>query len=539
VLQKDQAAAGAVNNSSNRSGAAGGSVTALVLFCCAIAEFALYLDLGVERFSDLMLLSLLSIVCVFLLLKAFQPETLVYLYFAFWVIIPKSLYRIPGLITVESSTGSNLFLVFEVVILIALCLAFLTKGRTLSDAPVSRHMKRFFFIGFAAFMISLGSSIVLSLTYPIDALNVNSFKLLNGLIVLYACMLFITQRRQIERILYILLFAGFELVMEVVLIFYGGLDVLPTQAAFHWTGRFNSIIYNDYLMVGNFAVIALAATLYFIFAKRTHRVLVLLVPFLFLLATSGFERAVMVSMLIVTAVMIWFASSRRVKVFFGTLVFSTTLILLISPAGMNRQIDALENFLTSDVKPTQYFSGESIYSRVPNWARGIDVTISFFPFGVGPGNSPFFLSNTSVHEYFGSVDILGSLENAKVYADFKDTGVGTQAHNLYITLSEEFGLMGIVMQGYFVYLILGGIAHYGRFKGPDGKQGTEYFMKLSSYAVLAGFGFYYIVQNSPYILFVPLFFCHVGLLPTSNDMVNSNSARGERGPNDKRAPVMH
>jgi O-antigen ligase/polysaccharide polymerase Wzy-like membrane protein len=438
-----------------------------------------------------------------------KPDWSIYAYLVIWMTVPKSfrLYYITAGIY-DFPEGVTVFHVIEAIAICGIGVA-LIKHRRKTQTDGTEWLRRFSWLfliaGTISFFISLG---ILSSIFPTyldelwNYLSLHSdlqyrvlgfaFVLYSG-IFLYGCIAFITELRQVERILTFFLGLGIIMSLESIVFYYlvsiPGFNLFPSIAAYsvhQASNRFMSIVFTNFDQVGLFLIIAVGCCLYFAVSRKRKAILGLL-PLLFLPVLAGYQRSVLFGVLVTLGFFYWHHSSGKRRVAYISLIGAAIVTMYILDSDL-----LILNNLAAELGGTtraDYFSTESLDVRFGLQMRAIELFLYAFPFGVGPGSAPVAM-NSPIHQAVLGINFPQVSDySAAIYGQIS-TGVRTtNPHNFFVEFLLEHGALGLtVLVGSF-FLIFRNFRTWLKSSSiiPQGDN-RLFFAQVAIYALLLGVG---------------------------------------------------
>ncbi len=451
-----------------------------------------------------------------------KPAWSLYAFIALWLFTPKIPLRgfLPLGTEWGAATGYN---VIEVMATLAILLALWTREKARRRIRPFRPLARFCLLFAGAGALSFLISIAFQTDLVIIASISPASRLLPLLSMIYAgvflfgCMAFITTLKQIETFLFLFVASGIELLFETLIFFYLRLfPALHTPGAIHYSGRFNSMAFMDFDMVGVISIVNLCATLYFIVTRRNHWMGALF-PLLALPLLCTFQRAPFLGLLISLMVFAWLASGFLLRwslLTIGLLCFA----LVAFSDGWKGTAQLVARSLGADVH-TNYESDTTMFIRFGIYAGVLDLVVDRFPLGIGPGMVRYIVSDHVFpfsQEYVTPQWLAENREFSREYQNFRARVHATSTHNAYLEFVVENGLLGIVLLGLFFALLSRNVRASKSWLRSRVRNRNKANLALAcSYAVLIGEGIFYMFESSTpsYLLFL-MFFFFTFLLPT-------------------------
>jgi len=481
-----------------------------------------------------LLILALAVYIIFLGMVA-KPQWSVYAYLLVWILIPKASRMV--YVTGEDLAGGDitLFIFFETASVLAILLALFYR-RKRYRIKMYRLERNTMLVFLAASVISfIIASGIMSGVMPYgmsgmwEFINANSFahfRLLNFLGIIYAivfflgCVAFITTKRDSEILLFIIALTGVELVIEVIFLYY--LHLIPSllQWTMHKSGRFMSIMYTDFDMVGQIIIASTTCALYFIMTRRLY-VYLLLLPLMMLPSALTFQRAPLlglVAALILFSHCIIAQKKMRLFVYAGVIV-----VLLLMALDAGKILTSAAGGAFTGGPRESLTSSDSFFGRMMIWTRVSEIIVFLFPFGAGPG-MVFLALNYEVPSYLSSIlDLfVGDLSLYRYYLLIASAEYTTGVHNVYLEHIAEFGLLGLISLVMFITAIAKNFLSYRR---ESAKGMVEYDLQVAQacvYAVLLGLGLQSCFESASrvYFLYAMLFFLSFRFRSFSNTQQN-------------------
>ena len=382
------------------------------------------------------------------------PERSIYAFLIIWVTVPKYVSTIP-LIGSYVLPGFSYFDIFQTI---AIChiisLLFLKGYKNISALKMPKDLQKMtIFFSIIIFFTTIVGVIRYFLVVPqSEQFAIGNFLELvftpfSGLIFFLGLFAFIIQYKQVEKLLFIIAFGGFLLLIEqlvmVELNLFSALNILAyAEDGF----RFNSLIYGSYDIKGIFCVISALAILYLSISKQKYY----LIPFVFLM---------------IFPISLTYQRTPYLGYFFGLLIFATfyfkklklsskliifltfTIIILFSIVNQKSSYNYLNNFLNGDKEGSRELNqSQSFYDRLGLWYRAVDVFIYSFPIGVGEGMYEVYSGRRFAPTY---VAPLVNLKSRSAYLSL----IGnhrTKPHNVYIQFISEYNVLGFIVLYFFI-----------------------------------------------------------------------------------------
>jgi hypothetical protein len=317
---------------------------------------------------------------------------------------------------------------------------------------------------------------------------VGNAQMLYGFIFLCGCVAFINRMEQVEKIFLIVITSTMAMVVESIMYFYLGLPLPLRDYVFNPSGRFNSMFFFNFITLPLVCFGGVGFVLYFASIKK-RKVLLLVVPFIFLPILATFQRTPIVVAILIVWIFLMLRKNVRLRyaLLSGGLLLAGATMLLGKVRGRFNEI--LASFF-GQVRPDYLDSYvESWLSRVGAYYRGLEALVYSLPLGVGPTRMQEVMFSSRTPRYFG--DFVQAGPALSLYGDIASGAWYTGPHNFYITFSGEYGLLGIVILVYFMYLVFSNL----RLTGRTGKRMLEtqpktFVAQASVYSILVGLGFW-------------------------------------------------
>lgn len=449
-----------------------------------------------------------------------KPQWCVYAYLLVWIIIPKA-SRMVYVIGEDLAEDVTLFTFFEAASCLAILVALVYRSKhyRIKMYPLERNTVIVFLAASViSFLIAYG---MMSGVMPYemsglwDFINANSFahfRLLNFLGIIYTivfflgCVAFITTKRDCEMLLFIVVVTGIELVFEVVFLYY--LQLIPplVQWTMHKSGRFMSIIYTDFDLVGQIIIASTACVLYFIMVRKLY-IYLLLLPLMMLPAALTFQRTPLLGL--VASLILFFhciIPQKKMRVF---LYAGVVVVLLLLAVDAGKILTSAVGGAIVDAPRESFMSPDSFYGRMMLWARVTEIIAFLFPFGAGPG-MVFIAMNYDVPSYLSSVleFYVSDLELYGYYLRIATAEYTTGVHNVYLEHIAEFGLLGLISLVMFITAV---VKNFLRYRRESTNGMLEYDLLVAQacvYAVLLGLALHAIFESASraYFLYALFFF---------------------------------
>jgi O-antigen ligase len=228
----------------------------------------------------------------------------------------------------------------------------------------------------------------------------------------------------------------------VIFLYY--LDLAPALDEYvrDLSGRFNSLAFLAFDVIGMICVIAVACAMYFATTRRRSFALLAVAMLLPIVATL--QKTPIMASLGVVAVSMMFVLPRRFRLVLtlgvGVLLLSETTVYDLSQVQNNINSNfggAQRGF--QDIDDTQQ-------TRVALWLRGLDVFIQNFPYGAGNGLVEEKMQYARPHFTFFLPQRWQSTYEAQATSDRV-----TNSHNLFSEFMAENGIFGV---GVLVAIVL-------------------------------------------------------------------------------------
>ncbi len=479
------------------------SFMGLILF-----YFFYMLYLVVPHVNSIIIITFLAVSYVFYFgVISRKPEYSLYAFFLISLFFPRSGNNFGGVIILDELPGATLYRILQCIAAFTICLRLIRVNAL--KPQIHKRLRTFCLLiswaVFLTFILALLRQLIGGYwevrVVPVEL--VGAAPLLYGTIFLYGCIAFITEIKQIERILLFMCLCGIELTLEVILFFHLKLDLPYVSRAIEESGRFGSFIHADFVTLSQFCLASIGSVLYFIFVRKKY-FLLSFVPFLFLPIIATYQRASMTAGILVLVGFIFLSTyiRRKAMVLLVGLIIGMSIFNLFGPATI---IERSKRFMEGEVRP-EYFTSyqESARSRVGAWLRGIDVIIYTFPFGTGPGRLHLFMASSVVPSYL--IKPTEYIPKAETFYARISKGIHiTGPHNNYVQLVGTHGLLGALAIWFF---FSGCFFNFRIFikerKGLKGQHLKHFMFQVTAYSVLLGMGFwaiYYHYTIYPLILF--------------------------------------
>ncbi len=304
--------------------------------------------------------------------------------------------------------------------------------------------------------------------------------------VFLAAIMFLDSLPKVRGLLKCLVACGVVGLLDVLLFYF--LDLSPTirEATTGASGGFGGLAFGAPDLLGRVAVFAFFAALGL--GKLTGARFYYWLGASFLLpAMAAASRPTLVSLLLALLLYLYITSSekegRRGGVpLVGPAILLIGLFLPWGVAAFQAQGNVI-HWVEDATRREDFFSPDvGIFSRLAIWYRAADVLVETFPLGTGGGMLPYYMVPTkgsTVATHFGA--FLPAYSTTLVERTYERTlSELSSAHNTYIEFMVENGLGGMILCGWFGWLVLGA---YKRLR--DGQHPLTAQAKCLLAAILA------------------------------------------------------
>lgn len=302
--------------------------------------------------------------------------------------------------------------------------------------------------GYGLIRVILGATEHCSLNFDMSEVEIfTMLDILCNAVFLSSMIMFLREFSDFEKIMYLFAIAG--IVTSVDFVFLYKLDLVKSIShviqGTNIGGRYRGIIQNDYVSMGRFCVMSIGASMYLWTVKRRNTWLILALGIAYILFHTYQRTAMSMALIIfVFALTCWVRlnTNRRNMFLHGsiaTLVIMGLIIITAIFPPTHIYIDARGEALADP---------RGLYARIFLLINGIQLFTNHFVMGVGPGESQYclveLLKNLNLSNHIFSYDI----------AYFQMTHVVKGIHNMYLTMMVEFGLIGTVVLGWWLFLFI-------------------------------------------------------------------------------------
>lgn len=461
------------------------------------------------------------------------PQRAIYNWMIMLMLFPKKELRpdMESLLNIGlgfTNVGLSMYQILDIFIVLAIILSILTRKPSLRQERMPLNV-RFFYRAYFIMAI-IGLLHVVIAWYYIDILDsfgydrmfIGLWPLLSGLIVFKASFYFINSEDHIKKIFTIPLASSTILLAEFLLAKYT--SILPQSVVYYslnYRGAFRSALQSGDLFVSLILITGAASSFFFYYTSRKKFYLVLAAAFAFVIMQT-YNRGSFLGVLIMAAVVFTGMSRQNKWIVYG--LSGTALILITAPffSGLFQEqgiFKTLSDILNvGDVKKEGYFDFSSTFDRMGATVRGLDVFLYAPVFGSGPGNITLFMSSPSVPGNLGW--IISNPISLGFYQLIVSGMHSTDPHNLYVRLTAEYGLAGmvVVLATFYVPFI-----NFRAFKreyreNPHDKVHGLYIARLCSSSIITAFGVYFMFQAGP--LLFGMFFIMLRLTIFNKNVLN-------------------
>lgn len=465
-----------------------------------------------------------------------RPQWSIYAYLLVWMLVPKAsrLYWLTGGEDLPSRVTLHTF--FEAAASLAILVALLTekeKGNLLKRYPILGWTVGLFLAATTVSYLAVSGYMELIASLEVSRLwdHINSqaqplelllqfLSCVYGAVFLFGCAAFITSKRHVETIFFLMVFMGMELTVELIALYY--LKLFP--AVLKWTSthqnRFNSFVYTDYDIVGQLMVIAVLCTVYFILTRKSHKLIILL-PFLILISYLTFQRISLVSLFAAIGFLLYYAAPRFRKVVAWTVALSCLFFLFFDPEA--ELISYFQQNFMGEARP-DLFESNSMINRFILYLRTLEVSLFLFPFGAGVGMVRYAM-NFNLPDYNLWYDsLMTDSRQTSYYESVTILDRATATHNIYLEYLAECGVLGLMSLAMFMNAVA---LNFFEFRRRCANRAMGYDLLTAQacvYAMLLGLGVFYLVSGSNRMYFL------YGLLFYLSFLLRDLSQAPHRGP---------
>lgn len=396
-----------------------------------------------------------------------KPHRILYLYLLVRLLFPKVL-------EIQFGDGEPIFLwraaeALQFVLLVAVVAVHYRKIRVrLAAIPAIRNF-------FVAFVATFFVSVLVPLLLEVSGIRQRGLDLsllremflathyLYAIVIFLAAIMFLDSATKIRGLLKCLLACGIVGLIDFFLFYV--FDLAPTirEATSGASGGYGGLMLAGPDTLGRVAVFAILAAFGLGKLARSASYYVLGLLF-FVLVLAAASRPVLVSLVVAVAAFLYMARERSQRgarsgglLFIPLAPVAAVLLLVFIPWGV-MAFQAERNVTRSVVEMTQredFFEADvGVLQRVAFWYRAADVFVETFPFGTGGGMLPYYMAPTkgsTVDSHFEGV--LPGSELAERMYEQTMTERFTSVHNLYIEFIVENGLGGLILCGWFGWLV--------------------------------------------------------------------------------------
>ena len=461
-----------------------------------------------------------------------KPVWSVYAYLIIWFVIPKAfrLIYISGGVY-DFPEGLTVFNIIEAVAICGIAVALIKHHRKPELKKKTKAMRWFAWLflltGTISFIVSFGFlSLIFSshfdelwtyIEWHTELQNriVPFATVVFGVIFLYGCFSFITEKKQVETILLLFLLLGVELSVESVLLYYippfYPVPILTQLAAFSVQagGRFMSLAFTSFDQVGVFAIIAIGCCLYFS-QSRKSKLLLLLLPLLFLPIVAGYQRSVLLGACATIGFVYWNSSSGKKRVALVSIGLALLLTMSVLDSDLllvNKVGESLGGSERAD-----YFSTDSLDARFGLQIRATDVFVQAFPFGVGPGMLPTAMNSPISQSVLGNQIPTVAAYSASMYSQLASGFRKTNAHNILLEFIVEYGLLGVLVLGVFFYLLISNFWYWMK-NSRSAPRDSSFFLQTYIFAILLGILIHGLFESTYFPYSMYFMFLYITFIP--------------------------
>jgi len=411
------------------------------------------------------------------------------------------------LFSIEELHGMSMCMIFQVAAALAICLNILRFEKI--TPPINRKLNYFCHFVFTVVILTLllgllrsfGGDYFTNLEIAPEELAWNVPMLL-GLVFLYGCIKFVRQIEQAEKIFLIIIASAMAIAVESLLYVYLRLPLPLENYVFHESGRYHSIFFFDFVILALVCFGATGLILYFVSAGRTKLFLFCL-PLFFLPLLATFQRTPLVSIFIVAGIFFMLQKKIQLKVALPLMIFFVWGVTSVLEKW-GEYLQSLEFFMIRRDYFETYIT--SWVSRLGSYIRGFDVFITSFPMGVGPGRVNPMMSSSHIPNYL--IDYLQAGPMSSFYHNIAFYGRTTGPHNFYINFICEYGLWGIMLMIFYVYLCFDRFHITGKTgKILEEKNPRLFAIQTAAYSILLAIAFWFLFYHNTFywLMFFLLF----------------------------------
>ncbi len=377
------------------------------------------------------------------------------------------------------------------------------------QASVGKALGRCLFIAIAAVTVSFTASWLVDKQGLAPSTIEPRLRVYNFLILLQAgwfSYLFLRSVRTAQdarRVLEIFALGGGVIVAESIVFAYLKIPS-PGGLAFDKTaGRFQSFFYSSFSTVNFFMTLAFSSMMYMSLTRR--RAWLLLTAACFLPVMATYERGPICGLLCVALVAFLATRRRKLRWLLSIAVVAAALAIAFPLFS-----EGLGRVMGGSVRK-DYFSSGQVSVRRAIWARGLDVGVVAFPWGVGPG---LFSEQTDAvaiwvppERFAGPADrLFWETYNSLVHGWYH-----SDLHSLYMTWIVENGLLGILTLVFVAFIFGRSLLALLRTPIPTGDEPWRtYALWVCSCAAFAGLAVDYAFDVNPFLFFMLFPLLHIG-----------------------------
>ena len=396
-----------------------------------------------------------------------KPHRCIYLYLLVRLLFPKTL-------EIDSSDGEPILLwrAAEALQFLLVMLVVAVHHKKLWPGFAKLPAIRNFFLAFlATFIISAAVPIALEITgvrpRGFDVSLVRELFLAThyfyAIGILTAAVMFLDTAPKIRGLLNCLVACGIVGLIDFFIIYV--LDMAPEirEATAGSSGGYGGLMLAGPDTLGRVSVAAILAAFGLAKLRRTSSYYVWGLLF-FALVMAAASRPVLISVLVALPAFFYMTRENRQqtetatsRLSFRLAPVAAVLVLVFIPWGV-MAFQAERGVTRSVVGMTQredFFEADvGILQRVALWYRAADVFVETFPIGTGGGMLPYYMApskGSNVESHFAGA-LPGSELAEKMYRQ-EMTERFSSVHNLYIEFLVENGLGGIILCGWFGWLV--------------------------------------------------------------------------------------
>lgn len=444
-----------------------------------------------------------------------KPEYSLYAFIFLSLFFPRGQYYADSTFIISKNYGVSPFIILQIIASFSILPQIFRRKRKLK---ISRKLNRFCVLISITIILSIIVEFARKATGGlygelVDEMSLTYYlSLLCPVIFLYGCAYFITEVKQKEKIFIIILAAGIELTLEVILYCILNLPLPRSDVVIGIDGRFLSLVFGHFPLLVIVPFAAIGSALYFIVTRKKY-LLLLFVPFLYLPIIYTYQRAPMVSGLLIASIF-FFLLIDNMKFRLG--ILGGAIVAFLSFHFIAEIVMSNNLFSVYEIRQS-YFSKEEligeVLSRTGAFFRGVELFLYSLPFGFGADYSRLIdmMSSPSIPNFFSFFSETDNYRASSFYWKIFHGIHPTDPHNFFARFLAEYGLFSlitllIIISRFFTQFIL--LLKKGlRLKVINFDL---YVMKLSVISVLSGVFFHFLFQSfclySIFLFFVFLLF---------------------------------